>query len=102
MTTKTRTKRIVPQLLTLEAAAQEMKEYAEATSELKSLEAELEQRINGIKEAFQEKITHFQARRNEAVDTLQSYALRNHSQLFKRKKSYDCSQLNVHGLETTR
>ena len=101
MTTKSRTKRAVRQLLTPEAAQQEMKDYADATSELKALEAEIEKMKNGIVEAYKGRITRFQARRDDAINTLQNYALLNRVKLFKNKKSFTFDSGTIGFRETT-
>ena len=89
----TRAKKQVTELLDRAGAEKVLKQYANATSEIKEIEAKNEILIQAVREkSASDLLTHSQAQR-DALDKLQYYAEFNREGIFKNKKSIDM----VHG-----
>ena len=86
---KSRTRRAVLLPLTEEEAKERMRSYADATSKIKEIEAELEQEIANLRGAKEGMLTELNNIRQQAAEALQQYALTHKSKLFSNKKSLE-------------
>ena len=85
----TRLRKTLPQRLTPASAEAEMKHFAEATAELKRLQAELELAIANLRGSYADKIAHYKAQQQKVAERLQRYAQDNYGSLFAKGKSHD-------------
>ena len=85
----TRVKKTVPQLLTKAAAEAEMKRFADAASEQKRLEAELELEVSALRAKYGQQMQRHQEVQKEALAGLERYAQTNAEALFKKSKSHE-------------
>lgn len=84
-----KTKKKVTQLLTDSEAVEAMRRYAENTSQLKKLEAEVELQIQTVRDRYKESIEGFRNDAKEASEQLTYYAEFNRKRLFKDGKTID-------------
>lgn len=81
-------------MLTKEQAQDTLGEYTEATTELESISAEMDQRITEIRNEYSDKIAALTSKKDEKFKALQLYATQNKDNLFADdKRSIDL----VHG-----
>ena len=71
-----------------------MKDYTVANSSLKKIEAEIELKVQKVREKYQPKIESLSTDKEENFQQLQAYALENREALFSKKKSLEW----VHGV----
>lgn len=84
-----KTKKKVAELITADEAVSVMQDYAESTSKLKSLEAEIELQVQAIRDKHQHNVNALQADAKDASDKLIRYAEFNKKTLFKDGKTID-------------
>ena len=66
-----------------------MKRFAEATAELKRLEADLELKIAALRGSYAEQVAHYKDEQQAIAERLQRYAQDNYGSLFAKGKSHD-------------
>lgn len=71
-----------------------MLDYAKASSSLKKVEAEMELKIQQLRDKFKARIDTLRKEKEEASESLQAYAVHNRETLFSKRKSRDL----VHGM----
>ena len=84
-----RLRKTVAELLTKAAAEAEMKRFADAVSEQKRLEAELELEVSTLRAKYGQQLQRHQEVQKEALAGLERYAQTNAASLFKRAKSHE-------------
>jgi len=84
-----KTKKKVVELIKPEEAVSVMRQYAEATSKLKQIEADIELAKQAIVDRHKDTITQLQGDANEASEKLIKYAEFNSKQLFVDGKTVD-------------
>ena len=90
----TRAKQQVTELLSREQTTAEMQRYAEATSQKKELEAQIEQKIQAVREQHAVELQNLMARQQAAFEKLKYFSEFNKERYFAKKKSIDM----VHGV----
>lgn len=86
-----RQKNQVKELISRKEAESVIQEYAEATSEMKGIEADLELKIQKIREQDAGKLLVLKTKQSEAMDKLQYFAEFNKQEYFEKKKSMELS-----------
>lgn len=88
MATK-RQKKTVITGVSREAAEEAFGIYAKADAQIEKINAEIDLQCAKIREKHQHRLGELTSERESAFDTLQSYAMENHEELFTKKKSLD-------------
>lgn len=66
-----------------------MKQFAEASSHIKALEAEEELQLLALRQEFEEKSRHLLEQRQNALEKLEAFGLHNRDELFSHKRSLE-------------
>ncbi len=66
-----------------------MKQFAEASSHIKALEAEEELQMLELRKAFEEKSRYLIEQRQTAIEKLEAFGLQNRDELFSEKRSME-------------
>ena len=88
MSTKRKKKAIISGV-TRDEAEQAFARYAKADASINKMNAEIDLQCAKVRERYQDKISVLSTEREEAFDTLQSFACEHQSELFSRKKSLE-------------
>lgn len=88
MSTKRKKKAIISGV-TRDEAEQAFARYAKADASINKMNAEIDLQCAKVRERYQEKISALSTEREEAFDTLQSFACEHQSELFTKKKSLE-------------
>lgn len=88
-----RQKKTIISGITKDAAEEAFAVYAKAEAEKSKITAEIELKCARIREQHQEKLTQLQNVQEESFAVLQSYAMENQEELFRKRKSLEM----VHG-----
>lgn len=89
-----RDKKKTNELIDRDQAVKEVKQFADATSNIKRIEAAIELEVQRVKEKFEKELSELNDKRNSAFDKLQYFAEFNKNKLFTERKSLDM----VHGI----
>lgn len=85
----TRKKKTIITGVTREAADEAFATYAKADANINKINAEIELACAKIREKYAEKLATLTDEREQAFDTLQSFATENQAELFTKKKSLE-------------
>lgn len=85
----TRQKKTVISGVTREAADNAFAAFAKADASINKINADIELQCAKIREKRQAELTQLTAERDQAFDTLQTFATENQAELFSKKKSLD-------------
>ena len=84
-----RAKKQVTELITREQCEDVIQLYAEATSKKKAIEAEMEQRIQSVREDYAQEILRLSAQQMDSLEKLQYFSEFNKEEFFSKKKSLE-------------
>ena len=85
----TRQKKTLIQGITAEQANDAFAQYAKADAQINKINADVELQCAKIREKHADELTRLSDEREQAFDTLQTYAVENQAELFNKKKSLD-------------
>lgn len=89
-----RTKKTVVSGISREQAEQAFADFAAADAKCQNLTSKMDIEITRIREKYADRLAELDAKKSEAFDLMQAYALENKDELFSRKKSVE----SVHGV----
>lgn len=72
-----------------EAMEEAFRAYAAADARQRSLTAEMDGRLTEIREGYADRLTSLENEKKEAFDMMQSYAVENREQLFRKRRSIE-------------
>ncbi|WP_315547245.1 host-nuclease inhibitor Gam family protein [Prevotella koreensis] len=90
----TRKKKVIISGVTREAADDAFATYAKSDAQIQKINADIELQCAKIREKYADKLSVLTCEKEQAFDTLQSFATENQAELFTKKKSLDM----VHGV----
>ena len=90
----TRKKKVIISGVSREAADEAFATYAKSDAQIQKINADIELQCAKIREKYADKLSVLTCEKEQAFDTLQSFATENQAELFTKKKSLDM----VHGV----
>lgn len=94
-----RTKKTVMSGISREQAEQAFADFAAADARCQNLTSKMDIEITRIREKYADRLAELDAKKSEAFDLMQAYALENKDELFSRKKSVESAH-GVFGFRT--
>lgn len=94
-----RTKKTVMSGISREQAEQAFADFAAADAKCQNLTSKMDIEITRIREKYADRLAELDAKKSEAFDLMQAYALENKDELFSRKKSVESAH-GVFGFRT--
>lgn len=94
-----RTKKTVVSGISREQAEQAFADFAAADARCQNLTSKMDIEITRIREKYADRLAELDAKKSEAFDLMQAYALENKDELFSRKKSVESAH-GVFGFRT--
>lgn len=94
-----RTKKTVVSGISREQADQAFADFAAADARCQNLTSKMDIEITRIREKYADRLAELDARKSEAFDLMQAYALENKDELFSKKKSVESAH-GVFGFRT--
>lgn len=94
-----RTKKTVMSGISREQAEQAFADFAAADAKCQNLTSKMDIEITRIREKYADRLAELDARKSEAFDLMQAYALENKDELFSKKKSVESAH-GVFGFRT--
>ena len=85
----TRKKKVIITGVSREAADEAFATYAKSDAQVQKINADIELQCAKVREKYADKLATLTAERDNAFDTLQSFATENQAELFSKKKSLD-------------
>ena len=85
----TRKKKVIITGVSREAADEAFATYAKSDAQLQKINADIELQCAKIREKYADKLSVLTCEKEQAFDTLQSFATENQAELFSKKKSLD-------------
>lgn len=94
-----RTKKTVMSGISREQAEQAFADFAAADAKCQNLTSKMDIEITRIREKYADRLAELDARKSEAFDLMQAYALENKDELFSKRKSVESAH-GVFGFRT--
>lgn len=94
-----RTKKTVMSGISREQAEQAFADFAAADARCQNLTSKMDIEITRIREKYADRLAELDAKKSEAFDLMQAYALENKDELFSKKKSVESAH-GVFGFRT--
>lgn len=94
-----RTKKTVVSGISREQAEQAFADFAAADAKCQNLTSKMDIEITRIREKYADRLAELDARKSEAFDLMQAYALENKDELFSKRKSVESAH-GVFGFRT--
>lgn len=94
-----RTKKTVVSGISREQAEQAFADFAAADARCQNLTSKMDIEITRIREKYADRLAELDAKKSEAFDLMQAYALENKDELFSKKKSVESAH-GVFGFRT--
>lgn len=85
----TRQKKTLIQGISQEQANEAFAQYAKSDAQIQKINADIELQCAKYREKYADRLTQLDAEREQAFDTLQTFAVENQAELFAKKKSLD-------------